>query len=179
MMRRYFFPTHEKMDVDDILQTPPPDFSRPLRAGTVWLIPAHAPVHRPRFTVDPRRRYSTSCLVHRCGVHFPTCAAAVIDLRPRRNNPNGLPGGPTATVAPERLNAVVDRVLSHVHGVVVVHCRHGTNRTGLVCCAALVKSGCPVQDAISQFEGLRGAMRPNVVRSLHAFVAWWAGRPES
>lgn len=166
------------MNDDDILCTPPLNLSTPLIAGNTILIPTHAPVP-PYWTVDPRRSYSSRCLVHLAKTVYPSHACIIVDLRFIRGNPNKLKGGAKAVVSPHRLNEIVDRISRH-DGVAVVHCRHGINRTGMVCCAVLIKSTkITVDSAIVRFEAIRGPMRDNARRSLKAWYTTYITRDKS
>ncbi len=152
--------------LNEILNSPKPNFSTPINVGKhAYVLPLHAPLYHT-WRVDPSRVYSESCIRHLCRKHIPQCKQVrILDLRPT------LPGGPNVVVDAETIEKVVNTVTPLTEGTVVaVHCSHGINRTGIVCCAIMIKNGTAVDSALDTFQAVRGKMRPNAVAALRKWA---------
>jgi hypothetical protein len=96
-----------------------------------------------------------------------------------RSDWSAIPDG-GVPVATEQLLALVERILAEVRGgnVVVIHCRDGVGRTGLVASACLVALGASVREALEVVRSVRpGAVASASQRQcLNAFDTLWRRR---
>ena len=85
-----------------------------------------------------------------------------------------LPGGPSAKVSPESIDAVCEAIEALAPRPVVVHCLHGRNRTLMVLAALALRShvSTTVEGALALVRRIRppGIERQNVVLALRR---WW------
>jgi protein-tyrosine phosphatase len=160
----------------DILQAPP--INKPIKC----LLPGRFLLaHRPQDDSSASNIYTFQDLKRA----FPT-VAGVLDLQraPRRWYDKDvkykrivLPGGPEAAPSKRKLWQCLRFIdafkKEHPTKLLYVHCRHGINRTGLVCALYLKRKG--VENPLDLFLRQRGAtdIRPHIQSLVNDFDVFY------